>query len=213
LSKHEQLFPRLQDFIAGRLREFERIPQGRRVLLDELAALTASSAGDERPVRLVFICTHNSRRSHMAHLWALVAARYFSVSGIEVFSGGTEATAFNLRVVAALRRAGFAIEVFTDGMNPIYEVRFDDEMEPIRVFSKVVDEPPNPVGDFIAVMTCSSADAACPVVDGAAERVAIPYDDPMAGDGTGREAEIYDERCAEIAREMLYVFSKVARGT
>ncbi len=211
MPKRERLFPEIQGFILDRRGELERIPQGRRVLLDEFAALIASAASDDGPARLVFICTHNSRRSHMAQLWALVAARHFSVSGIEAFSGGTEATAFNLRAVAALQRAGFAVEVFTDGMNPIYEVRFDEEMDPIRVFSKVVDEPPNPVGDFIAVMTCSSADAACPVVDGAAERVVIPFDDPKAGDGTGREAEIYDERCAEIAREMLYVFSKVAR--
>ena len=64
---------------------------------------------------------------------------------------------------------------------------------------------------FAAVMTCSSADAACPTVAGADRRIAIPYDDPKAFDGTEREAEIYDERCAQIAREMLYVFAEVAR--
>jgi len=211
LSKHERLFPELQDFIADRLAEFERIPKARRALLDELAGLIVSGAASDQPVRLVFICTHNSRRSHMAQLWALVAARHFSVAGVEAFSGGTEVAAFNPRAVAALRRAGLVIEPYTDGKNPTYEVSFAPGMKPIQAFSKRYDELPNPTEGLTAVMTCSAADQACPSVLGATARIAISFDDPKAADGTGHEARVYDERCAEIAREMLYVFSKVAR--
>ena len=35
-----------------------------------------------------------------------------------------------------------------------------------------------------------------------------PYDDPKAFDDTPAEAEKYDERSQQIAREMLYIFSK-----
>ena len=58
-------------------------------------------------------------------------------------------------------------------------------------------------------MTCSQADKACPVVKGAASRVAVPYDDPKDFDGKPQEQTKYDERCKQIARETLYVFSKV----
>jgi hypothetical protein len=58
-------------------------------------------------------------------------------------------------------------------------------------------------------MTCSAADKACPIVFGADARIAIPFDDPKAFDGTDQEAAKYDERCRQIAREMLYVFSRV----
>jgi arsenate reductase (thioredoxin) len=211
LSKHERLFPRLQDFIADRLAEFEGIPKARRALLDELAGLIVSGAASDQPVRLVFICTHNSRRSQMAQLWALVAARHFSVAGVEAYSGGTEVVAFNPRAVAALRRSGMVVEPYTDGKNPIYEVSFAPGMTPIQAFSKVYDDQPNPTEGVVAVMTCSAADRACPSVVGAAERIAIPFDDPKDADGTGHDARVYDERCTEIAREMLYVLSKVAR--
>ena len=147
----------------------------------------------------------------MAQLWAQAAAHHFSIPGFEAFSGGTETRSFNPKAVSALRRAGFAIEFFSDGKNPVYEVRYEPEMEPIQAFSKIHDEPPNPVQGFAAVMTCSSADAACPTVAGADRRIAIPYDDPKDFDGTEREAEIYDERCRQIAREMLSVFAEVAR--
>jgi len=193
--------------------EFARITDERRSILESMSTFVARRIADHQPVRLIFICTHNSRRSHMAQLWAQAAAHHFSVPGVEAFSGGTETTAFNLRAVAALRRAGFAIELFTDGKNPAYEVRYEALMEPMYAFSKAYDDPPNPAEDFAAIMTCSSADAACPIVAGADERIVIPYDDPKTFDGSEQEVDRYEERCAQIAREMLYVFSEVARRT
>jgi hypothetical protein len=54
-------------------------------------------------------------------------------------------------------------------------------------------------------------------VFGAEARIAIPYDDPKAADGTEGEARAYDERCRQIAREMLWVFraarSRLSRPT
>ena len=55
-----------------------------------------------------------------------------------------------------------------------------------------------------------AADAACPVVLGDALRVPIRYEDPKVADGTPQEAAVYDERCLQIATEMLYLFSRVA---
>jgi hypothetical protein len=200
----------LAAFIAGRLSELGEIDDPRRQKLGAIAGFVSSKVREGLPARLTFICTHNSRRSHMSQLWAQTAAHYFSVPGVESYSGGTEATAFNPRAVAALGRAGFLIDRVEDGDNPVYEVRFRPEMDPMRAFSKVYDQPPNPTQGFAAVMTCSAADAACPIVFGAEQRIAIPYDDPKAFDDTVQEAAKYDERCRQIAREMLYLFSTVA---
>jgi hypothetical protein len=48
-------------------------------------------------------------------------------------------------------------------------------------------------------------------VPGALKRFATPYEDPKAFDGTPDEARMYDERCRQIARELLYVFSLVKK--
>jgi protein-tyrosine phosphatase/arsenate reductase len=146
----------------------------------------------------------------MAQIWARTAIHYYGVANVQTFSGGTEATAFHANAVAAMKRAGFVIEDVSTGPNPTYSVRFREEVPPLRAFSKVFDAPPNPTLDFGAVMTCSQADAACPSVPGASFRIVIPYDDPKAFDGTGREAQKYDERCRQISREMLFVFSLLA---
>jgi arsenate reductase len=145
----------------------------------------------------------------MAQLWASVGAAHYGVKNVETFSGGTEATAFNPRAVAALQRAGFKIEQGPQKTNPRYKVFIGTPAEPLVCFSKVYHAEPNPKSDFCAVMTCAQADKNCPIVHGASVRLAICYEDPKTADGTPMEGARYDERCAQIAREMLYAFSLV----
>jgi hypothetical protein len=208
-SRDVALTPELASYIAQVLGELDQIPADRRQRLSELSAFVAQQQRSGTPAKLTFICTHNSRRSHMSQVWAQTAAHYFGVPDVETYSGGTEATAFNPRAVAALRRAGFLIDDPGEGDNPVYQVRYVAEAEPMQCFSKVFDQAPNPSEGFAAVMTCSAADRSCPLVHGSAARIAIPFDDPKAFDGTDQESAKYDERCRQIAREMLYVFSAV----
>lgn len=201
----------LDSYIEARRSEFTSIEPERREQLEELADLLVQRRSDG-DLSLVFICTHNSRRSQMAQVWARIAAERGGVDGVETYSGGTEVTAFNPRAVAALGRAGVEIEQVAGGDNPLYEVRTPGSADPLECSSKVFDDPANPASDFIAVMTCSSADRTCPLVPGARDRFALTYVDPKAHDGTDREAAAYDERCAQIAREMLFVFDRVSSG-
>lgn len=203
------LHPRLSETVAARIDEFGQIDEQRESSLREMASYVRERIASAEDARLVFICTHNSRRSHMAQIWAQTAAAYYDAPGVRTYSGGTEATAFNPRAVAALERAGFSIEAGSQGSNPVYRVRYGDTSDTMEALSKVYDQPPNPTTDFAAVMTCSQADAACPLVIGATKRITITYEDPKAFDGTDRETEAYDRRCRQIAREMLCAFSLV----
>jgi len=198
------------DYVKDRVAEFDQISRERKELLEKIADYVRDANRVNKPARLVFICTHNSRRSQLSQVWAQAAAAYYKIR-VETFSGGTEATAFNPRAVAALKRAGFEISGAEPSGNPRYSVRFARETKPIECFSKVFDESPNPKTDFCAVMTCSQADENCPTVAGAALRVPLHFEDPKNADGTPQEAAAYDERCAQIAREMLFAFSRVER--
>jgi len=203
------LMPALHTYCEQRIGEFGEIPAERKDQLQQLADFVRDHVQAGKPARLTFICTHNSRRSHLAQIWAQTAAAYYGIADVETFSGGTEATAFNPRAVAALKRAGFSIPDPAAGTNPHYRVVFANDADPLDCFSKVYSDSPNPTADFCAVMTCSQADKNCPMVNGASRRIAIPYDDPKAFDGTPQESEKYDERCRQIGREMFYLFSRV----
>jgi arsenate reductase (thioredoxin) len=199
----------LKKYVAERIAEFDQIPADRKEQLQKMTRYVEDCAKANKPARFTFICTHNSRRSHLAQLWAATAAVYYKVPAVKTFSGGTEATAFNPRAVAALQRAGLKITKRSEDANPKYEVEIGQGIEPQLCFSKVYDQLPNPQNDFCAVMTCSTADKNCPIVKGASLRIAIPYDDPKEFDGTPQEASKYDERCRQIAREIFYLFSQV----
>jgi hypothetical protein len=199
----------LQSYITSLAEEFGQIPQERKEILRQLAAYTREKMQANGKVQLVFICTHNSRRSHISQLWSQTAAYYYGISGVETYSGGTEATAFNHRAVKAMQKAGFAIEKTGEEANPRYEVKFTNDVQPMVAFSKVYDVQGNPDRNFAAIMTCSHADENCPFIAGASLRIPVNYDDPKDFDGTSQEEVKYDERTRQIAREMFYLFSKV----
>lgn len=205
------LHPQLQRYVDERvLPALASIPAERRERLDLIAAFVKERKAAGATADLTFICTHNSRRSHLSQLWAATAAWYFAQDHVRTYSGGTEATAFNPRAVAAAERAGFRV-VKPDGMNPVYEVSFTSARNPEPCWSKKYDDPANPQKDFCAVMTCSEADKNCPIVFGALDRISLPYIDPKVADGTPEEASRYDERCLQIATEMFYVMQQAGR--
>jgi arsenate reductase len=203
------MVPTLQNSIEKLVQEFNTILPPRKVLLTELAQFIQRQINAGQPVYINFICTHNSRRSHIAQLWAQAAAHYYKISNVTCFSGGTEATAFNPRAVKAMQAVGFSIEVAKPGDNPVYDVRFADDAEPLKAFSKKYDDPFNPTKNFAAIMTCSHADENCPLVFGADARIALTYNDPKDFDGTAQEETRYTERVHEIGCEILYAFSEV----
>src|SRR5262245_42528827 len=118
---NKALAPKVAENVKSRVAEFDKIPDKRRKLLDQITKYVRDANRDHKPARLVFICTHNSRRSQMSQVWAQTAATYYGVN-VETFSGGTEATAFNPRAVVALKRAGFEIPDAKSDANPHYEV-------------------------------------------------------------------------------------------
>ena len=199
----------LHETIQSLIKNFDAITEERRVVLKQLSDFVEAKARRNESVKLIFICTHNSRRSHISQIWAQAAAAYYGIGNVLCFSGGTEATAFNPRAVNAMREAGFKINATTKGANPIHEVSYSDDADGIIAFSKKYDAESNPKKGFAAVMTCSHADENCPIVVGMDKRISLPYNDPKDFDGTPQEASKYSERVMEIGTEILYAFSQV----
>ena len=204
------LYPKIESICQQFEQEYDLIPAKRKTQLQALSDYIFRKLQHKKPVKLVVICTHNSRRSHMGQLWLAVGADYFQLSDIQTFSGGTQATAFNLRAVKALQNTGFDIQtesVETD--NPIYHIRWKTGMLPYPAFSKKYEDAPNPTEDFAAIMVCTQADEGCPLVQGCDFRIGLPFDDPKAFDDTPLETNKYEERTQQIGREMLYILDQV----
>lgn len=185
------------------------ISSERSKLLTTWAAHIAEAVITRGSCQLIFICTHNSRRSHIAQAWAQAAAYWYQLKNVHCFSGGTEVTAFNPRAVRALQQAGFAISKEQDDANPRYYISFATETPAIKAFSKRYDHADNPSHQFMAVMTCGHADENCPLITGAEKRIALKFDDPKAADDTPQEDTVYYERVCQIGREILFAFAHI----
>ena len=203
------MIPSIKIYCDHLTQNFDSIPSDRKIVLDKLTSYIKSKQKEHKDTKLVYICTHNSRRSHFGQVWAQVAAAYYKVANVHSFSGGTEATAFNINAINALQRIGFGIKAITDDKNPTYQILYDEQEKPIVCFSKVYNHPQNPQTEFAAIMTCSDAEENCPYIPGVELRIGTTYNDPKAFDNTPEQDDRYSERCQQIALETFYVFSKI----
>ncbi|PWA04592.1 low molecular weight phosphatase family protein [Flavobacterium psychrotolerans] len=185
------------------------ISEERKEILQPLVDYIQGNIDNQNTIRLNFICTHNSRRSHLSQVWAQTMAFHFDIKNVFCYSGGTEATAVFPKVVETLANQGFQIQKLSETNNPVYAVKFAENEAAVICFSKIFDDSFNPTTQFAAIMTCSSADEGCPFIAGAEKRLPIRFEDPKAFDGTDLMNAKYAERSLEIASEMYYVFSNI----
>ena len=203
------LFEKINKTIAA----LENVPisEERKVVLQPLVDFIQEKTSANKNVNLNFICTHNSRRSHLSQVWAQVAAHYFNVKNVYCYSGGTEATAMFPMAAKALEVAGLEIVKLSEESNPVYSIKYAENEHAIIAFSKTYDDQFNPKSEFAAIMTCNNADVGCPFIAGTEKRIPVKYDDPKAFDNTPQQAEKYTERSNQIASEMIYVFSQIKK--
>lgn len=201
------MYPKIETIIKE-VSDFT-ISEERKKILNSLVEYIQQKAKDKEEIRLNFICTHNSRRSHLSQIWAQTMAIHFDIKNVICYSGGTEATAMFPKVAETLTNQGFQIQKLSETENPVYAVKYDDDSHPIICFSKTYDDVFNPSSKFAAIMTCSSADQGCPFIAGAEKRIAVKYEEPKTFDGTDLMNEKYAEKSLEISTEMHYVFSQI----
>ena len=190
---------------------FESISVERIAILQPLIDFIQTKVNNQQEVRLNLICTHNSRRSHLSQVWVQTAAAHYDIKNVFSYSGGTESTAMFPMAVKTLAKQGFQIKTIAEGNNPIYAIKYSQNEHPVIGFSKTFDDAFNPQSDFVAIMTCSSADQGCPFIAGAEKRFPITFEDPKAFDNTPQQAQKYEERSVQIATEIFYVFSQIKK--
>ncbi len=190
----------------------DNISPERKEVLQPLIEYLHQKTKKKESIRLNFICTHNSRRSHMSQIWAQTMAYHCGLKNVFCYSGGTVATAMFPKVAETLAIQGFIILQLSAIPNPVYAVKYAPNEPSIICFSKVYNHDFNPVSGYGAVVTCNSADEACPIVFGAEARFPVKYDDPKAFDYTEMMNIKYTERSLQIGEELWYVFNAVSYG-
>ncbi len=95
----------------------------------------------------------------------------------------------------------------SDTENPVYAIRYDENLHPIIGFSKKYDNVFNPKHGFAAVMTCSQADGGCPFIPGADKRISITFEDPKLSDGTLNRTRFITKKLTDRSRNAVCLFT------
>jgi len=196
----------IKPFLSRLEEQSKDISSARREDLDKLAAIITEDLVKGDSV-VKFICTHNSRRSQVAEFMLDVLSREYGLK-ITALSAGTEATAFEPRMVNAIKNQGFPLIEYGNKPNPlyIYRIKNDD----LYYFSKRYDEQLIDYGESIIVTVCGDANENCPVIPGTLKRFHLGYEDPKKSDGSDHESETYKKKVLEIGSEILYLVKAIA---
>ncbi|MDI6401459.1 protein-tyrosine-phosphatase [Balneolaceae bacterium ANBcel3] len=204
-----RMTPVIDQLIDQLLEEKHLIAPSRIEILDTMAEYIRKRSKSKRNTNLVYICTHNSRRSQIAQIWSHTASVAFQFHGCTSLSGGTEVTAFFPSAIQAMKTLGFSIESSSGSSpNPVYDVHVGEQTPSISCYSKKYEDAVKSIDDFAAIMTCSDADVHCPVIPGAEKRIPLTYNDPKHFDETDQQKSAYLKTAVHIGREILYVFNK-----
>lgn len=199
----------IRNWLEERKAEFGQIEEDRKKLLMSMGGSFYEKLKKQERINLLFVCTHNSRRSQMAQALMQAASDYYHIVGIQPLSAGTKETAFHPYAIKALRSSGFLIKQVEAGSNPVYEVKLNANTAVGDMFSKALDHISVPVKDFVAVMVCDQADAECPFVPGADSRFSVHYEDPGKNDRHPDPLGFYKQTLRNIGREMMFLASSI----
>jgi len=202
------MYPKIELIISKLLVSFDSIPSPRKQKLIELASHLKVALNSSNKLNLLFVCTHNSRRSHMGQVWGQLAANYYKMDNVNSFSAGTEVTELNSNVIEMIQKVGCKVSTFQNGSNPAYLIEFGQNQS-LTCFSKLIEHESNPRADFFAIMMCTEAEANCPFVPGAIHRIGLPFDDPKAYDNTLKVSDAYLSTFEEIGVQILYLFNQI----
>ena len=202
------MYPKIELIISKLLVSFDSIPSPRKQKLIELASHLKVALISSNKLNLLFVCTHNSRRSHMGQVWGQLAANYYKMDNVNSFSAGTEVTELNSNVIEMLQNNGFMVSTIQNVLNPAYVIEFGVNHS-LTCFSKLIEHESNPKAGFFAIMMCTEAEANCPFVPGAIHRIGLPFDDPKAYDNTLKVSDAYLSTFEEIGLQILFLFNQI----
>ena len=144
--------------------------------------------------KIVFMCTHNSRRSQLSEVWANILSNRLNLK-LSFFSAGTEKTKVYKEVIETLCRVG--VDINKEG-------KLNLTSNTINIYSKTLDEIKE--DKFIGIMNCSDAEKHCPLDPRSKKNIKLFYDDPKKYDRTTKESDEYDRTCRLIASELNAIF-------
>ncbi len=136
-----------------------------------------------KPVRVLFLCTHNSARSQMAE----ALARMLGKGKIESFSAGTEAT-----------------RVHPDAIKEMAEFGIDISKQRSKVLTEFVGQS----FDYV-ITVCDRAKESCPLFPGDPIKIHWSFPDPAAIENPTARAKAFHQTAVELVTRITNLLALI----
>ena len=153
--------------------------------LTESAPQTQTQAAARKPIRILFLCTHNSARSQMAE----ALTRYVGKGHIEAFSAGTEPSRVHPDAIKAMKKLGIDIS----GQR-----------------SKHLDEFRNQKFNYV-ITVCDRAREMCPIFPGDPEQIHWSFPDPTAEQNAAKREQLFMDTATQLMTRINYLVLMLER--
>ncbi|MBC8111544.1 MAG: hypothetical protein H7Y04_10830, partial [Verrucomicrobia bacterium] len=208
-TENEQLLPGLHEYVAeitSKLRDAGLIPSYRRLILHDIATYVINNFLENQFSNLLFVCTHNSRRSQLCQVWGQIAAFHYDLPLVKCFSGGLETENVSEKILQTLEHAGFHVDnpETQNVYNPQHKVYYSTEFDYISLFSKPYNDAGNPKNNFCTVMNCTPSGEKYQQIDGSKLNVSLIYQNPKDNDDKPDETQVYKQISYKVSLEMFY---------
>jgi protein-tyrosine-phosphatase len=139
------------------------------------------------PVRVLFLCTHNSARSQMAE----GLLRELGRKNVEVFSAGSEPTSIHPLAIKVMSGRGIDVRAHR---------------------SKHLEEYLGQDFDYV-ITVCDRVREVCPIFPGEPEHIHWSFPDPVAIEGNLKSQEkVFEETALELTMRIQYLLLMIDRS-
>lgn len=189
---------------------FNSFSKKRLKILDQLMVYLKELVAKKLELNVIFVCTHNSRRSQFAQFWLDTFLHNFGIENYNIFSAGTVETEVHKNVISVIEHYGFTVTKDSEINNKKYKIALGKGYE-INLFSKEITSVLEAgLGSFVLIFVCDSAYENCPFVIENQKHFSLTFEDPGRYDEDLNALEYYQKCAYKIAAEMHYLASGLA---
>ena len=199
-------FPQIEAYLDSL--SYDQITAERKQHLDHISHTMAKILHERRYLEIVFLCTHNSRRSIFSEIMSHVLSDALKLPFYS-YSGGAEGTYIAPQVITTLEDIGFETSRFNSRLDTAYHIKYRKRKNALVFYSHNMDNFIRKQYPYITISTCDEATETCPVGPAEAIRFSTPYEDPKVADGTPMESAVYRATCDEITTNLLYIYNTI----
>lgn len=198
-----RIYPELTTFFKSI--DVSQLKAEHRESLENLKSHIESSSLGYDDWNLVFYCSENSFRSQASQIFSETLCFKNKLRRVKSFSAGQTTGQIHPKLIDYLKKVGYKVSKVEGDGKEVYEIRYSDVAEPIRIFSKTTADVSLPKNGLMSIIVCDvKKENECSNLTTPTKPFNLPFEKVQANDPLEKAETVL----RSIAVEITYVTGK-----